>query len=181
MLGAWNNWRDPWFDDIASVLTIHNLGYQGVYGREEFPSLGLPDDVWTGGAIEHDGNVNLLKGAIVAADMITAVSPTYANEIRTPEGGVGLDGDLRARGERVVRRIPDRRVDSVQDAHDPFPARPQIAIEAHATFGCTDLVRVRRRDGGDHVRGDDCTLEEVHVAVVLDRAARPHVAGEAEA
>ena len=80
-----------------------------------------------------------------------------------------------------MRRVPDRRVDSVQDAHDPFPARPQIAIEAHAAFRGTDLVRVRGRDGGDHVRGDDCALEEVHVAAVLDRAARPHVVGEAEA
>ena len=102
MLGAWSSWRDPWFDDIASVLTIHNLGYQGVYGREEFPILGLPDQAWTGGAIEFGDSVNLLKGAIVAADMITAVSPTYANEIRTPEGGVDLDGVLRARGDRVV-------------------------------------------------------------------------------
>jgi starch synthase len=102
MLGAWSSWRDPWFDDVASVLTIHNLGYQGVYGREEFPILGLPDEAWTGGAVEYGGNVNLLKGAIVAADMITAVSPTYADEIRTADGGAGLDPARRARGERVV-------------------------------------------------------------------------------
>jgi starch synthase len=102
MLGAWSNWRDRWFDDVASVLTIHNLGYQGVYGREEFPILGLPEAAWWGGAVEHRGDVNLLKGAIAAADMITAVSPTYANEIRSREGGVGLDSFLNARGDRVV-------------------------------------------------------------------------------
>lgn len=102
MLGAWSSWRDRWFDDVASVLTIHNLGYQGIYGRGEFPILGLPDDAWTGGAVEFGGTVNLLKGAIVAADMITAVSPTYANEIRTLDGGAGLDGVLRSRGDRVA-------------------------------------------------------------------------------
>jgi starch synthase len=102
MLGAWSSWRDRWFDDVASVLTIHNLGYQGIYDRGEFPILGLPEDAWTGGAVEFGGNVNLLKGGIVAADMITAVSPTYANEIRSREGGAGLDGILRSRGDRVV-------------------------------------------------------------------------------
>jgi starch synthase len=130
MLGAWSSWRDPWFDDVASVITIHNLGYQGVYGREEFPILGLPDEVWTGGAIEHGGNVNLLKGAIVAADMITAVSPTYANEIRTPDGGVGLDGVLRARGERVVGILNGVDTTVWNPGHDPH-------LPAH--FGAEDL------------------------------------------
>ena len=102
MLGAWSSWRDRWFDDVASVLTIHNVSYQGVYGREEFPALGLPPEVWTGGAVEFAGAVNLLKGAIVAADMITAVSPTYAWEITTPEGGAGLDAILRTRRDRLV-------------------------------------------------------------------------------
>lgn len=100
MLGAWSSWRDRWFDDIASVLTIHNLGYQGVYGRDEFPILGLPDD--TRAQVEHEGNVNLMKGAIVAADMITAVSPTYAREIRTRDGGMRLEGVLASRSDRLV-------------------------------------------------------------------------------
>ena len=102
MLGAWSSWRDRWWDDIASVLTIHNIAYQGVYGREELPALGLPPEAWTGGGIEFAGAVNLLKGAIVAADMVTAVSPRYAWEITTPEGGAGLDGVLRTRGDRLV-------------------------------------------------------------------------------
>ncbi len=102
MLAAWSSWRDPWFDDVATVLTIHNLSYQGVYGAQEFPALGLPAEAWTGEGVRWRGDVNLLKGAIVAADMITAVSPTYADEIRTYEGGVGLDALIRARGNRVV-------------------------------------------------------------------------------
>jgi starch synthase len=102
MLAAWSSWRDRWFDDVASVLTIHNVTYQGVYGAWEFPALGLPPEAWTGGGVEFAGAVNLLKGAIVAADMITAVSPTYAWEITTREGGASLDGVLRTRRDRLV-------------------------------------------------------------------------------
>ena len=102
MLGAWSAWRDPWFDDVASVLTIHNVGYQGIYGADELPVLGLPPETWTGGLVEHDGLVNMLKGTIVAADMVTTVSPTYAWEIRTPEGGGGLDGVLRLKAARLT-------------------------------------------------------------------------------
>jgi len=119
MLGAWSNWRDRWFDDVASVLTIHNLGYQGVYGREEFPILGLPDAAWSAAGVAFSGNVNLLKGAIVAADMITVVSPTYANEIRTVEGGVGLDGVLNARGDRVEGILNGIDTAVWNPAHDP--------------------------------------------------------------
>lgn len=102
MLTAWSSWRDRWFDDVASVLTIHNIAYQGIYGMELFPALGLPADVAWGGQIEFDGALNLLKGAICAADIITTVSPTFAWEIQTPEGGARLDGILRIRADRIL-------------------------------------------------------------------------------
>ena len=100
MLGAWSSWRDPWWDDVSSVLTLHNLAYQGIYGKDSFPILGLPSDTWP--ILEQHGGVNLLKGAIAAADMITAVSPTYAYEIRTSEGGLGLEGALASRSDRIT-------------------------------------------------------------------------------
>jgi len=100
MLGAWSSWRDRWWDDVASVLTIHNIAYQGIYAPDSFSILGLQPE--TRGEVMHGGALNLMKGAIVATDMITAVSPTYADEIRSPEGGLGLDGILRARHDRVV-------------------------------------------------------------------------------
>ena len=150
MLAAWSNWRDRWFDDVAPVLTIHNLGYQGVYGAGEFPALGLPADAWTGGAIEFRGAVNLLKGAIVAADMITAVSPTYADEIRTPAGGFGLDAILRARGDRVVgilngidRGIWDPATDaSIAARYSPYDLSGKDACRA-------DLCRLAGFDPSD--------------------------------
>ncbi len=102
MLGAWSSWRDRFWDDVSSVLTLHNLAYQGIYSPDLFPILGLPDDVWRGGNLEHGSALNLLKGAIVAADVINAVSPTYSREIRTREGGFGLEGILSARSDRLT-------------------------------------------------------------------------------
>jgi len=102
MLGAWSGWRDRWFDDVASVVTIHNIQYQGIYSPDEFPILGLPDDVKKGGLLDFKGSLSLLKGALEAADIITTVSPTFASEIQTPEGGGGLHGVLKGRSGRLV-------------------------------------------------------------------------------
>lgn len=80
-----------------SVLTIHNLGYQGLFPAESFPLTGLPSHLFTPAALEFYGSVNLLKGGIVFADLLTTVSPTYSQEIQTSEYGFGLDGVLRER------------------------------------------------------------------------------------
>ncbi len=81
------------------MLTIHNLAYQGVFQAEEADAMGLPLDA----GLRHPGLtplVNLLKGAIAAADVVTTVSPRYAEEITTPHFGHGLDGWLKERGSR---------------------------------------------------------------------------------
>jgi starch synthase len=82
--------------DVASVLTIHNLGYQGWFPKDEFPLLGMPWEFYHRG-FERFGSINLLQAGIRAADVLTTVSPTYAKEIQTPEFGEGLDGLLRHR------------------------------------------------------------------------------------
>ncbi len=92
----WDNPRDWVFNETVSVLTIHNLAYQGIYPHRMFPVLGLPSGVQA--QVDWDGAINLMKGGIVAADVITAVSPTFAHEITTPDGGFGLDRMLRMRG-----------------------------------------------------------------------------------
>ncbi len=85
-----------------TVLTLHNLAHQGVVPRELAPALGLsPDDFHMGG-YEFYGQANLLKAGIVTADAVTTVSETYARDILTPEGGMRLDGVLRARKEGSV-------------------------------------------------------------------------------
>ncbi|MCR5613212.1 glycogen/starch synthase [Treponema sp.] len=92
------------FKKTAGVLTIHNLGYQGQYSKESFASFGVDWGLYYGAGFEHHGGINLLQAGITSADMITTVSPTYAREIQTIEGGFGLDGLLRVRSD-VVRGI----------------------------------------------------------------------------
>jgi len=90
---------DPTFMGLKTLLTIHNLGYQGIYPREILARIGLDDTLFHPDALEFFGNVNLLKGGIGYADALNTVSPTYAREIQTPELGFGLDGLLRARSD----------------------------------------------------------------------------------
>ena len=96
--------RNGYFAHTASVFTIHNLGYQGWYPKDSFPALGIDWNLYHGAGLERNGSINLLQSAISCADMITTVSPTYAGEMQTPEGGFGLDGLLRVRTD-VVRGV----------------------------------------------------------------------------
>ncbi len=93
--------RNGYFAHTASVLTIHNLGYQGWYPKDSFPALGLDWNLYYGAGLERNGSINLLQAGISCADMITTVSPTYAGEMQTVEGGFGLDGLLRVRSDCV--------------------------------------------------------------------------------
>jgi starch synthase len=88
------------YGQIRTVFTIHNLQFQGVFPKEILEDLlGLTDESFQPKHLEFFGNVNFMKGALVAADKITTVSPTYKEEIQTPEFGERLDGLLRAREE----------------------------------------------------------------------------------
>ncbi|MFQ5846242.1 MAG: glycogen synthase GlgA [Candidatus Methylomirabilales bacterium] len=82
--------RDLFFADIASVLTIHNLGYQGLFPADVFPLTGLPDPLFTLDGMEFWGRVNFLKAGLVCADLLSTVSRTYSQEIQTAEFGCGL-------------------------------------------------------------------------------------------
>ncbi|WP_373047663.1 glycogen synthase GlgA [Vulgatibacter sp.] len=85
-----------------SVFTIHNLGYQGVFDKKVIDELGLGWDAFTPWGMEQYDRVNYLKAGVAFADWITTVSPTYAQEIQTPEHGFGLDGFIRSRSNRLV-------------------------------------------------------------------------------
>ena len=85
----------------ATVLTVHNLAFQGQFDAFIAPRLGLPDAAFNADALEYFGDVGFLKGGLLLADAITTVSPTYANEIRTPADGMGMDAMLRWRGTAV--------------------------------------------------------------------------------
>jgi len=84
--------------DAASVFTIHNMGYQGIFPREKLPVTGLPEtDFFHPGGVEYWGKISFLKAGIVYSDAITTVSPTYAKEIQTKEYGMGMEGILKGR------------------------------------------------------------------------------------
>lgn len=90
--------RADW-DGIATVLTVHNLAYQGLFPADRFSVLGLPDHLFDPEYLEFWGQVNLLKGGLVFADILNTVSETYSKEIQTPELGCGLDALL---GQRAA-------------------------------------------------------------------------------
>lgn len=92
------------FEKTASVLTIHNQGYQGQYSKNSFPALGIDWGLYYGAGFEHNGGINFLQAGVSSSDMITTVSPTYAHEIQTAEGGFGMDGLLRLRSD-VIKGI----------------------------------------------------------------------------
>ncbi len=89
--------RDPELQSIRTVLTIHNLAYQGLFPPAAMAAIGLSPTLFHPGAMEFYGSVNLLKGGLLTADTLTTVSPTYAREIQTKEFGAGLEGVLRDR------------------------------------------------------------------------------------
>jgi starch synthase len=82
---------------VATVFTIHNLAYQGVFSPACFYELGLPHEAFGMNGVEFYGQVSFMKAGLYYADHITTVSPTYAKEIQTPQQGCGFDGLLRER------------------------------------------------------------------------------------
>jgi starch synthase len=85
----------------ATVVTIHNLAFQGHFPLSAFGELGLPERALTIDGVEYFGGVGYLKAGLRLADRITTVSPTYAREITTPEFGMALDGLLRSRASAL--------------------------------------------------------------------------------
>ena len=94
--------EDPAFREVATVFTIHNMGYQGLFPPDTLPLLMLPWDLLTISKMEFFGQVNFLKGALAHADYVTTVSKKYSQEIQTTEYGFGLEGVLRDRAATVT-------------------------------------------------------------------------------
>lgn len=82
---------------LPTVLTVHNLAFQGIFPGESLPLLDLPGDAWSADGVEFHGNISFLKAGLNHADWIATVSPSYAREIQSQEHGCGLDELLRRR------------------------------------------------------------------------------------
>lgn len=93
---------ERWTRRVATVLSVHNPGYQGHFGPEVIPDLGLPWEVYNWQMLEWYGKTNFLKGGLVFSDFVTTVSPTQARELTTPGGGFGLHDVFEGLGDRLV-------------------------------------------------------------------------------
>ncbi|MDD2928012.1 MAG: glycogen/starch synthase, partial [Candidatus Omnitrophica bacterium] len=122
--------RDPFYKNTRTALTIHNIGYQGLFPGEEFPKLGLDRSLFNMEGLEFYGKINILKGGILFADIINTVSPTYAREIQTEEFGFGLEGVLNKRKDSVFGILNGLDYGIWNPQNDKFVAR---------NFSITDL------------------------------------------
>ncbi len=121
----------------ATVMTVHNLAFQGRFPGLTVDTLGLPWHAWAIDGVEYYGAIGYLKAGLALADRITTVSPTYAREICTPEGGMGLDGLLRHRAQ-ALRGI----LNGIDDTTWNPATDPRIPARFHAT---RRTARVRNR------------------------------------
>src|SRR5678815_2725252 len=112
---------------LPTVLTIHNLAYQGVFDASWLPHLGLGWELMRMDAMEYWGRISFLKGGIVFSRLITTVSPRYAQEIQTPELGFGFDGILRARGPDLAGILNGIDYDQWDPERDPNIPEPYSA------------------------------------------------------
>lgn len=107
----------------ATVFTIHNLSYRGLFSYQTFAELNLPQDWWHPERLEFYGQISFIKGGLVYADRITTVSPGYAEEIQTVEYGNGLDGLLRYRQSALSGILNGIDTDEWNPGTDPHLAQ----------------------------------------------------------
>ncbi len=115
---------EVFFNNTATLLTIHNIGYQGLFPASDMTKLGVGWEYFNPDGIEFYGRINFLKAGIISADIINTVSKTYAEEILNEESGFGLEGILRTRKQRIFGIINGIDYDEWNPAKDNFlPAK----------------------------------------------------------
>ncbi|NMA97814.1 MAG: glycogen synthase GlgA [Phyllobacteriaceae bacterium] len=112
---------------LKTVMTVHNMAFQGTFGAEIFPQLRLPQHAFSVEGVEYYGGVGYLKAGVECADVVTTVSPSYAAEIRTPAFGMGLDGLLNNRSATVHGVLNGIDMDAWNPATDPALAQNYTA------------------------------------------------------
>ncbi|WP_419806283.1 glycogen synthase [Terriglobus sp.] len=143
---------DPLLRDAATVFTIHNGGYQGMFPPGQLRDLLLPAALFTGGALATDSKVNPFLGALRNSDAVTAVSPSYAEELKTPEYGEGLEKVYRERGDAFSGILNGIDADEWNSAIDPHLAAHYSANDLEGKQECRrDLLHAFDADGtADH-------------------------------
>jgi len=108
----------------GTIMTVHNLAYQGKFPSEMLSEIGLPPESFTIDGVEYYGGISFLKAGLQFADRITTVSPTYAREIQEEEAGMGFDGILRARSNVLSGILNGIDISEWNPAADPRIAQP---------------------------------------------------------
>ena len=140
----------------ATVFTVHNLGYQGLFWNHDLPMTGLSWDLFTPKGVEFYGKLNLLKAGLVFADVLSTVSDTYSREIQTPEYGHGLEGVLYERREDLYGILNGVAYEDWDPRTDPGIAAPFSREDLSGKALCrADLLREFgwMEDTGDPVIG----------------------------
>lgn len=139
--------------EIKTVITIHNIAFQGIYESEEFKYTNLAIDKFTPHWLEYYGKMNLMKGGIVASDLVTTVSERYAAEIQTPEYGCGLESVCRAKGARLVGILNGIDIVEWNPARDPLiPKKYDARTVAEGKFACKKALLSELKLGVDPSR-----------------------------
>jgi starch synthase len=134
--------------ELPSVLTVHNMAFQGQFGAEIFPALRLPPHAFSTDGIEYYGHLSFLKGGLQTAHAITTVSPTYAEEILTNQFGMGLEGVIASRRDVLHGIVNGIDADVWNPATDPV---------VHTHYGSTTLKNrsENRKSVAEFFRLDD--------------------------
>ena len=152
----------------ATIFTIHNLAYQGLFNQSTFNRLALPEELWTLHGLEFHNQLSFIKGGIVYSDRINTVSPTYAKEVLTAEYGYGLEGLLSHRTDHfsgIINGIDYQEWNPATDSripyhydHDSFHLKQQNKQALQKAFGLPEnpdallfgyIGRLVEQKGGD--------------------------------
>ena len=136
----------PGYRRTRSVFTVHNIAYQGMFGRDVLRLTGLPGWMYNPAQLEFYGHMNFLKAGIVFADAVNTVSPTYAREIQTPEFGCGMEGllaQVRGKLSGIVNGVDYDQWDPAGDPHvaarytadTVFENKPTCKADLQRAFG----------------------------------------------
>ncbi len=175
----------PELQGVRTLLTLHNVGYQGTFPGDQFRRTGLSPDLFGINGLEFYGSINLLKGGLIFADFLTTVSPTYAHEILTPAFGFGLEGVLRSRQSELRGIVNGIDTAMWNPETDPFlPARYsvedrrgksacKVALQREFTLPETDapllavIARLTSQKGIDLLEGIVPQLMDIDLQLVI--------------
>jgi starch synthase len=138
-----NYHEDPYWGGTGTLLTIHNLAFQGLFDARDMEKFGFaPDHYRTDGGFEFHGYASMLKAGLLSAHMVSTVSHKYAEEIQTPEFGFKMDGLLRARSRDLVGILNGVDYEDWDPVRDPYIASHYNADHLDGKFHCkSDLLQ----------------------------------------